>query len=68
MDKELIEKKKRERIKMKPNVMLCFNDWDFADYKPLAKNEMELYETRYPEMLKLSCIDSGPYQLDRFAK
>lgn len=65
---ELIEEKKRGSVKMKPNLMLCFNDWDFVDYKLSAKNEMELCETHCPEMLKLSCIDSCPYQLDRFAK
>lgn len=30
---------------MKPNSMLWFNNWDFAGYKLLPKNEMELYET-----------------------
>lgn len=47
---------------------LFFNDWDFADYKPMPLNEMELYETHYPEMLKLFCTDSSPRQFDRFAK
>lgn len=48
--------------------MLCFNHWDFADHKLLAKNEMELHETYYPEMLKLSCTEDDPYQLEIFAK
>lgn len=50
MDEELIEKTKRGRIKMKPNLMLYFNDPDFADCKPLAKNEMS-----YVKPTTLSC-------------
>lgn len=48
-----MKRKKRGRIKLKPNSTLYFKDWDFADYKPLAKNEMELYETRCPELLEV---------------
>lgn len=39
------KKRERERVKMKPNSMLWLNNWDFAGYKLLPKNEMELYET-----------------------
>lgn len=39
-----MEKEKR-RVKMKLNSMLWLDNWDFAGFKLLPKNEMELHKT-----------------------